>query len=743
MGYGGAERVVLQLCQTMRTQFHQIVVCSCGGIHEAELKALGICHVQIPDIDRKNPFLMARTLIQLARVVRRERIGVVHTHHRMAALYARLLSAFLVFRHVYTAHNVFHDRRRLTRFALKGSLVVAVSACVAENLRDIYGVACDRVVLNAVEPHAGMPEGRPLIAEYGCAGKLLIGVVGRLSAQKGIEYFLRAIPLMRHTGKCLFFVVGDGEKRSALEALASELGIRGRVRFLGFRADARAIVGQLDIIALPSLWEGLPLVPMEAFAAGRPVVASDVGGVSEVVRDGYNGLLVPPRDARALAATLDALVSDSDRRALYGRNAQLTYQERFTIERFRLDYAVFYRSLFRARVSLVIVTPGVLPVPAVRGGAVEEQVELFLSFNESTARRTVTVVSIDDPAARERANRYPHVRFFFVRLPRWTEHLYDAGVLPARIRGLLFARRAGKRLAQIGHGAILVENEYWFGCVLRRRATGGLFLHLHNDYVLPPKGIARWWLRPYDKVLAVSEFLRERVLAVNPPCPVETVYNGLAAAFFECGEASDRDATRTELGFLPEDIVVLYAGRIVPEKGVGELIEAFRYAERRCDRLRLLVVGASFFEGSSETAFVRMLRERCAGVRDRIRFTGYVAHEQMPFLCAAADVGCVPSVWNEPFGMAAAEQMAAGLPLIASDAGALPELVDKSCAIVVPRGEGFIEALSDAIIRLCGDGELRARMGEAARTRAHRLFSGERYGAEMMGALSKEEDRNE
>lgn len=739
MGYGGAERVVLQLCRETRGRFDRVVVCSCGGALEGELEALCVRHVRIPDIDRKNPLLMVWTLVRLARVVRRERIGVVHTHHRMAAFYARLLCPFFGIRRAYTAHNVFYDRRALTRFALGGCWIAAVSACVADNLRDVYGVGAGRVIRNAVEPH---PEGGPAAPLPARDGRLLVGAVGRLSAQKGVAFFLRAIPLMECADRCLFLIAGDGEERPKLEALADGLGVRERVRFLGYRADARAVIGQMDIVALPSLWEGSSLVSMEAFAAGRPVVASAVGGVPEIVRDGENGLLVPPGDARALAEALDRLAGDGELRARMGRRALEVQRAEFSMDRFRAEYAAFYRSLAFGDGPPAIVTPGVLPVPATRGGAVEALVELLLIRNEAEFRREIVVVTIDDPSARARAGRYPHVRFLYVRLPAWVERLYRAGILPTRARGLLFAGRAGRLLARAEHGSVLVENEFWFGRLLRRRAPGGLFLRLHNDYVGPPRLPARFWMRPYDRVLAVSDFLGGRVRAVLPDCPVEVVYNGVDDAFFARATAAERDARRAALGFSPGDVVVLFAGRLVPEKGVGELIEAFAQAARTCAALRLLVAGASFFQGSPETAYIESLRARCAGMDARVRFTGYVAHERMPALLSSCDIGCVPSLCEEAFGMAAGEQMAAGLPLVVSDAGALPELTDAFCAVAARRGAGFVEELAEAIARLGRDGALRVRMGEAARARAKKMFSAEGYGAATLKALGEPGDGN-
>jgi glycosyltransferase involved in cell wall biosynthesis len=111
-----------------------------------------------------------------------------------------------------------------------------------------------------------------------------------------------------------FLVVGDGPERARLEALADELGLAGRVDFLGFRDDARAVIAELDVLAVTSLSDGAPLVVLEAMEAGVPVVASAVGGLPDQIAHGRDGVLVSPGDPVALAGALGGLLRDPDRR---------------------------------------------------------------------------------------------------------------------------------------------------------------------------------------------------------------------------------------------------------------------------------------------------------------------------------------------------------------------------------------------------------------------------------------------
>ncbi len=134
---------------------------------------------------------------------------------------------------------------------------------------------------------------------------IVIATVGRLTAVKGQDTLIRAIAkCLRQGGKVFLLILGEGELRSDLEALSAELGIAGAVRFLGWRSDVASVVDACDIFCLPSLNEGMGKAIVEAMAMGKPVIASDVGGIPDLVIPGENGILVPPGDSNALAKAI-------------------------------------------------------------------------------------------------------------------------------------------------------------------------------------------------------------------------------------------------------------------------------------------------------------------------------------------------------------------------------------------------------------------------------------------------------
>jgi len=196
--------------------------------------------------------------------------------------------------------------------------------------------------------HAGVAAARNLGVAHARAP--VVGMVGRLARQKAPGDFLRAAALVaREFPAATFLVVGDGPLRATLEGLARELGIADRVRFLGFRDEVPVVLAALDVFALSSLWEGLPLTILEAMAAGKPVVATSVNGVAEVVQHGRTGWLVSPQQVEQLAAHIVTLLRDPGIARSMGEAGRRRVRERFSIERTVAELSDLYQDLYEAK----------------------------------------------------------------------------------------------------------------------------------------------------------------------------------------------------------------------------------------------------------------------------------------------------------------------------------------------------------------------------------------------------------
>jgi glycosyltransferase involved in cell wall biosynthesis len=173
-------------------------------------------------------------------------------------------------------------------------------------------------------------------------GPPVVGAVGRLSPEKGLEVLVRAV---RTLPGCRLVLVGEGPERPRLEQLVRDLELAERVQFAGWVDAPWTAQWAFDVVAMPSFTEAFPLVIVEAMLAGMPVVASSVGGIPEIVVDGDTGLLVPPNDVEALASSLGELVDDAERRVAMGARCRSVAQHRFTADVMAANFESLYREL--------------------------------------------------------------------------------------------------------------------------------------------------------------------------------------------------------------------------------------------------------------------------------------------------------------------------------------------------------------------------------------------------------------
>jgi glycosyltransferase involved in cell wall biosynthesis len=225
---------------------------------------------------------------------------------------------------------------------LKDRLVDRVAVGAAENREDFArltgrGRAKVAVIHTGIElerfrPGSGCPELRAALG-YG-PDELVVGTLSRLSdTRKGVAEFLAmAANVAPRCAAARFLIVGEGVLRPALEQRAEELGIRDRVTFAGWRTDVAAVLAGMDVFVMPSLFEGGPTTVLEAMAMARPVVATCVGMVPEVIEDGRSGLIVPPGDAEALTLAVDRLLADEPLRREIGQRSRETAERDFSID---------------------------------------------------------------------------------------------------------------------------------------------------------------------------------------------------------------------------------------------------------------------------------------------------------------------------------------------------------------------------------------------------------------------------
>lgn len=347
MGLGGTENVVLQLCEILSGKVNKIVVCSSGGVHEDKLSRMGIKHYTIPDIASKSPGDVIGCYSKIKSIIKREQITIVHSHHRMAAFYAELAAPKKVIK-IANAHNTFHDKRKLTKIAYRDTRLIAVGEMVKKNLMDYFNFPEKQVTVihNAVKAFNGKINIIEELQSERDKRRVLIGNIGRLSEQKGMSYFLNAAAnTAKHHPEARFIIVGNGEQKEQLKKQTERLGLHENVRFLGYRGDVQNVMSQLDFVVLSSLWEGLPLTPIEAFSVGKTVIGTAVDGTPEIIRDGIDGYLVEARNSELLSEKMNYLIEYPNVRKRLELQAKERYQNEFSFEKLANEYMKFYQNL--------------------------------------------------------------------------------------------------------------------------------------------------------------------------------------------------------------------------------------------------------------------------------------------------------------------------------------------------------------------------------------------------------------
>jgi glycosyltransferase involved in cell wall biosynthesis len=311
-------------------------------------------------------FYEPRVVSALVRIVREGGFDIVHTHLTGADVVGRIAGAINGVPVISTMHNIPHDydqqkihRRLLQHLTVRTmtARLVMVASGISSAYERQWKIPRSRIVAinNAVpmEPYLAIAEG---VAD---GLSPTVTTIGRLSEQKAHHILLEAFRLVLHKRPdARLRIVGDGHLEAALRRQAFSSGIAHAVTFEGLRHDIPAVLSETHVFTLSSLWEGLPVTAVEAMAAARPVVLTDVGGCRDLVTPGVEGALVPPGNVSALADALVEMLGDPDRQRLSGRRGRAKVRQEFGIEQYVRGHEQLYLSLVAPERRAQIVAVG-------------------------------------------------------------------------------------------------------------------------------------------------------------------------------------------------------------------------------------------------------------------------------------------------------------------------------------------------------------------------------------------------
>ena len=392
--------------------------------------------------------------------------------------------------------------------------------------------------------------------------------------------------------------------------------------------------------------------------------------------------------------------------------------------------------------KIAILTSGILPVPAVNGGAVENHIDFYLKYNNEHHLHDMTVFSVWDekivghPALQSEVNHYIYVD----TKSKWAKICKN---LYRRIHGVgyyhrtieYYFRKSWKLLRKDHYDVILLDNRPGYAVNIDIPQNTKLFVYLHNDLL---NNQTKRYQEIYDKasrILTVSDYISSRVRTINPDDnKCFTILNGIDLNAFS--QNIETTISRHQIGLSDDDFVMVFSGRITKEKGVSELIEAM-IRLKRYSNIKLLVIGSPFYGNTAnEDEFVRDLKQQTAIIENRIIFTGFIPYKQMPQYIKMSDIAVIPSLWDDPCPNTVLEAQAMGLPIITTRRGGIPEEVTEENAILLNTDEHFVDNLTASIQDIYEHPDKRQQMGKASLAHS-KYYNNQRYAEDFFKAFEK------
>ena len=355
-GPGGAERVISNLAASLDPARYRAVLCLFrqGWIRERS-ESRGVRTHIIPTCGMTD----WRWALRFRRLLDEEHVDLIHAHEFDANVQGTFVAAISGIPLVATVHGKHYFwekwRRCLAyRWVSRQATMVAVSEDLKQFIVEKVGACPERITVlyNGVD----VPMPPKQVEVDACRKELrlpqgdqIVGVVGNLYPVKGHQYLIEGIPaVLKKCPNTSFVFAGRGQLEKELKDQVHRLGLDERVHFLGLRQDISTILALLDVFVLPSLSEGLSMAILEAMMAGKPVIATRVGGNPEIVLDGETGFLVPPRDSQTLADQLVTLLTDKEQAAQFAARGKRRAEEQFSLKTMVHAYQSLYDKCLRS-----------------------------------------------------------------------------------------------------------------------------------------------------------------------------------------------------------------------------------------------------------------------------------------------------------------------------------------------------------------------------------------------------------
>lgn len=358
----GAEKLLLEITDHYDRNRYELLFCtikSKGDFHKELLKRNQINL----SLDCRNTFHVLKAIYRLVNILRRENIDILHTHLYHATILGNVVAKMfrvplvIMTRHYSDLMYLYGSRldRILDKFAsYNANHIIAISQGVKRTLVELDAIDSSKITIisNGISvincQKLDDSDGIDLKQELGIDNSKIVGAVSSLHLRKGHQYLIEAAAkVCEQRSDIKFLIVGDGQLNKQLQLLSHRLNLSKNIIFTGYRKDVYGLISIMDILVQPSIEEGFGIAILEAMAMGKPVIGTAVGGIPEIIKNGINGILVPPKDPLSIYQAIQRLLNNPDEAKRMGCAGKDIVQNNFSVSNMVKKYEELYENLYR------------------------------------------------------------------------------------------------------------------------------------------------------------------------------------------------------------------------------------------------------------------------------------------------------------------------------------------------------------------------------------------------------------
>ncbi|HDK26093.1 MAG TPA: glycosyltransferase family 1 protein [Candidatus Atribacteria bacterium] len=352
LNIGGAELLLRNLViEAKKNNQYVVDICTLYATNDAKnIEEIKKNNVRIWSLDLKNKYTLS-SVGKIKKIIERENYDIVHVHLFPASAFVALSSLFLPnnIRYIFTEHSTFNRRRMLKIFKIVDGFIYSKYSKIICSTKQVQNSLIKWIPKNKEKTEV-IPNGTPIHSKS-LVNQIIknydVLFVGRLVHQKGIRFLLEAVSILQNKYKkyVKVAIVGGGPLEKELKKMCEKLKINDRVEFLGFQRDIDRIMKSSKVFVLPSIWEGFGIVLIEAMKNRLPIVATNVGGIPEIITDGNEGILTPKANSEILAKSVNKVLEDEKFRSKLIQNAYRKVQKKYSIERYTINLLNLYSNI--------------------------------------------------------------------------------------------------------------------------------------------------------------------------------------------------------------------------------------------------------------------------------------------------------------------------------------------------------------------------------------------------------------